>query len=318
MTVSRHSVAILGATGHVGKCLTASLLARGEHDVTAIARSSERLEMFLDRLPAGDRVARRSFAEFPHGEYDVVVNCVGVRNSADAPPAGVSIFALTEQFDAVVMDYLEGRPDTLYVAFSSGAAYCGDFSSPADENSPAIVNINAIVPTDYYGVAKLASEVKHRAAADLAIVDLRLFGLFSRYSDLSAPYFMNDVYGALAQDSVLKVGPEDMTRDYIDPDDMTALLVAVIGAGPHNDVYDLYSAAPVAKFDVLEGFSARYGLKYDVLDSPMAPTSTGMKPGYYSTNRRAATLGYEPARTSMQSLAREMDALLQLHEGGRA
>lgn len=309
-------IAILGATGHVGKCLTASLLHRG-FNVTPVVRNAERMLTFLDAIePLGSECAVRSFAEFAAGEYDAIVNCVGVGTPAAVTASGASIFTLTEQFDRLAMDYLAARPDTRYIAFSSGAAYGGDFAQPASEDTPAVVAINRIRSADYYGIAKLAAEAKHRASAEFAIVDFRLFGLFSRYADLDAGFFMCDVYRAIAQGTTLAVGPEDIVRDYIAPSDMTALLVAVLDAAPRNDVLDLYSAQPARKFTVLEDFSARYGLKYDVLGNATENTATGVKPNYYSENRRAASVGYEPSRTSLETLTEEIDALLELREGG--
>lgn len=155
-------------------------------------------------------------------------------------------------------------------------------------------------------------------SAELAIVDFRLFGLFSRYADLNAAYFMNAVYNAIAGNKRLTVGPENIMRDYIAPDDMASLHVAALDAEPRNDVFDLYSAAPVAKFDVLEGLSARYGLKYDVLEASISRSATGVKPNYYSTNRHAASVGYEPSRTSLRTLTEEIDALLELRESDRS
>jgi nucleoside-diphosphate-sugar epimerase len=315
---ARRGVAILGATGHVGKCLTSGLLETGAYAVTAVVRDASKASAFLATQPRGAACAVRSFEAFSAGAYGAVVNCVGVGTPGGVTSSGAAIFELTERFDRLVMDYLAERPETRYVSFSSGAAYCGDFAQPASEATAAVVPVNDIRPTNYYGIAKLAAEAKHRAAADLAIVDFRLFGLFSRHIDVEARFFMTDVFRAIAEGSRLAVGPENIVRDYIDPEDLIALLVAVLEGEPHNDVYDLYSAAPVAKFDLLADFSARYGLAYDVLETPTAQTATGIKPNYFSTNRRAASLGFAPARTSLESLVKEIDVLLEVHRGGQA
>lgn len=308
-------IAILGATGHVGKCLTAGLLARGGYSLTAVVRDAPRLMTFLSGEADGAACAVRSFEDFGVDEYDAVVNCVGVGTPGGVTEAGARIFEITERFDALVLDYQQRHPETRYIAFSSGAAYCGDFAEPASEATFARVNINSLAPTDYYGIAKLASESKHRAMGDRPMVDLRLFGLFSRYADMGAHYFMTDVYHALERQETLKVGPENVIRDYIDPDDLCSVVCAVLDAEPCNDVFDLYSAAPVSKFEILSTFAARYGLTYDVLDSPVGDAATGSKPNYYSTSRRAARLGYRPMYTSIGSLERQIDVLLELQGG---
>ena len=310
MTRTPRRVAILGATGHVGMCLTSALHGDGDYELVAVARDAARVEAFLGRLPGGETVSRCLLEDFAKGQFDVVVNCLGVGDPAMVAALGESIFSLTEQMDAIALDYLRGHPETTCVSISSGAAYCGDFALPASELTAAAVNINAIAPRDYYGVAKLASEVRHRALSDFRIVDLRLFGLFSRFADLGARFFMSDVCQALITREVLEVASDDIVRDYVDPGDFAALLSAVIESDAQNDVYDVYSADPVRKSAVLDAFSARYGLRYAVAESHGPVGATGLKPNYYSDNHRAATLGYEPRWTSLECLTKETDALL--------
>ena len=314
--MTEKSVAILGATGHVGKVLTAGLAATGRYRVCAVARDRLKLESFLTSLPSAETISRAAFEEFSGGAHDVVINCVGIGDPAGITFSGASILELTERFDALVMDYLVSRPNTRCISFSSGAAYGGDFVEPVSESTPAVVPINAIRPTDYYGIAKLASEARHRGADEFSIVDLRLFGLFSRYADFSASFFMTDVYRAIAGKTRLEVGPESIHRDYVGPHDLTALVAALVEAEATNDVYDVYSLAPAEKFELLDHFASRYGLSYDVRQDRTAPPATGIKPHYYSTNRRAALIGYTPTRTSIQSLTKEIDALLESRNGG--
>ncbi len=271
---------------------------------------------FLATLPERRGIERASFEDFPAGDYDVVINCVGVGDPAGVTASGASILEMTERFDAIAMEYLSARPQTRCINFSSGAAYGGDFEEPVSEATPAVVPINAIRRTDYYGIAKLASEARHRGAEGFSIVDLRLFGLFSRHIDPDASYFMTAVYRAIADKVELEVGAESIHRDYVDPEDLVALVTAVIDAPPTNSAYDVYSLAPAEKFELLDLFASRYGLAYHVRQDPTAPAATGIKPFYYSTNRRAATLGYAPTRTSVQSLTKEIDALLEARSGG--
>ena len=69
-----------------------------------------------------------------------------------------------------------------------------DFSVPVDESTYSKWGINHISEADYYGIAKLNSEVKLRALKDLNIVDLRVFGYFSRFIDLEVTVFANRNY----------------------------------------------------------------------------------------------------------------------------
>jgi nucleoside-diphosphate-sugar epimerase len=311
----RLRIAVLGATGHVGKCLTAGLATSARYRVVAVARDAAKLEAFLAATPGCELVERQSF-EDPLGDCHTVVNCVGIGDPAGVRSSGADILELTATWDAYVLDYLKEQPGARCVSFSSGAAYGGDFDEPVSESSSATVPINAIRPSDFYGIAKLASEARHRGARDLPIVDLRLFGLFSRYIDPAARYFMTDVYRAIADGTDLLVGPESIRRDYVDPGDLVALVEAVIGSAPFNDVYDVYSRAPAEKFELLEHFASRYGLSYDVRQAETVGTATGVKPHYYSSNRRAASVGYLPTMTSIESVTKEIDSLLESRSGG--
>lgn len=304
-------VAILGATGHVGACLTESISADSRFDVVAVGRDGAKLDALLASPGLGGATERATLDEFPFGEYDAIVNCIG-----EGDPAAISrdvsyIFEVTERFDVLVMGYLEAHPTTRCVCFSSGAAYGGDFSKPATEDTISGFPMNHFESEHAYGVAKLASEARHRGASNYSIVDVRLFGFFSHRIDLTRPYFMNDVAKAILGGTTLRTAEADMVRDYVDPSDLAALVSGLLTADtPGNDVLDVYSASPVSKFEVLEDFAGRYDLAY-TLDSGMNGTSaTGTKAHYYSTNRRAAASGYAPAFTSLEALQRGMDRIL--------
>ncbi|NTU70751.1 MAG: NAD-dependent epimerase/dehydratase family protein [Coriobacteriia bacterium] len=298
--------------------MMAELLGRDGFEVVGVGRDSARVSRLLDSHPLGSEGSALALEEFPAEEFDAVVNCLGVGSPAAVAAAGKAVIELTEYFDRIALDYIEANPETRYVAFSSGAAYGGDFSEPASRTTRTPASSDGDSETEYYGLSKRQAEARHRAASELAIVDLRLFGLFSRYADLSAGYFMCDVYRAIASGEVVQVGPENIVRDYVSPADLAALVVAALDAAPHNDVFDVYSAAPVSKFDALERFAREYGLKYDVLGEPSVAGATGLKPNYYSTNERAASLGYAPSRTSLQTLTEEIDALLGPNRDGLA
>jgi len=318
----RTRVAILGGTGHVAKCLTAGMWANPAVEMTLVARNLASLDAFVATLPqASTRQAwppsrTITFDDFAAGGYDAIINCVGFGDPAALAAASrESIFALTERFDRLVFDYLGRSPETRYVSFSSGAAYGGGFEKPASESTCSVYPANRLTSRDFYGLAKLAAEARHREMSESAIVDLRLFGLYSRYIDPRARYFMNDVHRALVTGEKLTVGPGEMWRDYVDPTDLAALVLAVLDSSPRNDVFDVYSAAPTSKSEVLEDFAERYGLAYDVGEGGQGISPTGAKPYYYSVSRRAAEIGYAPRRTSLETLRSETDARLAQQAG---
>lgn len=316
MSSARRRVAVLGATGHVGKCIVAGLLDRDVVDLTAVARNQTKLADFLALLQHGSEVDSATFGRFPTGDYDVVINCVGAGDPVSVARAGASIASLTEEFDSLVTNYSEARPHTQYVYISSGAAYCHDFETPASDFTSVSAQSDCPTPPDAYVHAKRATELRHRERPDEWIIDLRLFGLFSRWMDPATGYFMADVVRALLEDKVLEVSTDDMVRDYVDPTDLAGLLVAVMDAPEHNAAYDVFSAGPVSKFEVLDSFSERYGLRYESMATRSGMSTGGAKTNYYSTSQRAGQLGYEPVWTSLASLHNETDA--QLAAAGRS
>ena len=102
-----------------------------------------------------------------------------------------------------------------------------------------------------------------------------------------------------------------MSRDFLTPQDFAHLIDCALGAPPANLVLDAYSRAPIEKFALLKRMSDEFGLRHDIVPTPPNVQATGAKPEYYSTNRRAAELGYMPAYSSIDGVVAEARALLR-------
>lgn len=88
-------IALLGATGNIGKALGNELSGKafiGKFKVFQYARSLGNLQAFGE---AG---------------YDVIINCIGIGSPAVLKRDPAVIFGVTEQFDSLVMGYLEKIP----------------------------------------------------------------------------------------------------------------------------------------------------------------------------------------------------------------
>lgn len=302
-------VALLGATSHIAKGLIASFLARGKYELLLYARAPERVQEFVSSL-GGSKTECFALDDFSRRECDVIINCIGIGDPAKLKAEAASIFALTEHWDSTILSYLALHPQALYINFSSGAAYGGDFCLPADEQSLTSFPINALTPSDFYGIAKLHSEARHRAASDLNIVDLRVFSYFSRYLDLSTNFLLAEVASAITNGVELKTVSGNIFRDYVHPKDLILLIELCIERRQLNGAYDVYSLKPVGKFEMLDAFSDLFGLRYNLVEIETV-NATGYKENYYSQNHRAAELGYQPAYTSLESLSLEMSFLLK-------
>lgn len=195
-----------------------------------------------------------------------------------------------------------GTPGTRYIFLSSGAAYGPAFVEPAGRDTLARYPINDLKPSDFYSIAKLHAECRHRALPDAGIIDIRIFNYFSRTADIAARSLTTDIVRAIHRDEVLQVGSTPMSRDFLTPPDFAHLIDCALGAPPANLVLDAYSRAPVEKFALLKRMSDEFGLRYDIVPAPPIVQATGAKPEYYSTDRRAAELGYLPAHSSIDGV----------------
>jgi len=301
-------VAILGATGHVGRVLCAGLA--GRFSVTLYARRPEAALAFARSLSGDGRVHAKHISTLSEGRHDVVVNCIGIGDPAAVNSDPSLVYTVTQYSDDVAMSYLAAHPDARLINLSSGAAYCSDFSRPASADTTSDIPANGLVVRHHYGLAKLASEGRHRAATSAAIVDLRLFSLFSRFIDPRATYLMNDVVGCISSGDVLITGPDDFWRDYVAPEDLASLVARCIEAPAENRAYDVYSLAPVRKFELLQEFSTRFALAYRVDEVRGVAGDDQWKAAYYSLDHSAGSIGYTPTMTSLETLAEEVAAIL--------
>lgn len=302
----RPRVAILGATGHVGKVLAAGLART--HALTLYARRPDAVAGFA--LGAGLEVAIGSLDTLGQRDHDVLINCIGVGDPNAVAANPDEVYRVTAFADDLALGYLAQRPDCRLVNLSSGAAYCAAFDVPADDDTPADLRVGRLRDDQHYGLAKLASEGRHRANPQHAIIDLRLFSLFSRHISSDAAYFMNGVMRSLRAGARFVTGPTDHVRDYVAPSDLTALVSACVAHTPANASFDVFSRAPIGKFELLDALSERFGLHYEVDRSLDANAATGAKPAYYSTSRAAASLGYIPAYSSLETVVEEVEGLL--------
>jgi nucleoside-diphosphate-sugar epimerase len=133
---------------------------------------------------------------------------------------------------------------------------------------------------------------------------------FSRTQDLDARFFITDILRAIRDQQVLQTSAGAMVRDYLHPGDFHQLVDCVLDAPAANRVLDCYSRAPVEKSALLGMMQQRFGLRYEVTETPAGVNATGAKPHYYSLNRQAAELGYQPACSSIDGIAAESAIIL--------
>lgn len=305
-------IAILGATSQIAKDLVLSFSSQSSHELVLYARRPEVVSQWLASVGLSNRYAVADFDTFGADEhFDAILNFVGVGNPAQAAAMGASIFDITLKYDEMALDYVRQHPECRYLFLSSGAAYGASFDAPVDENTKAVVAINNLQPTDWYAVAKLHAECRHRALPHLPIIDIRVFNYFSCTQDISARFLITDIMRAIRDKAVLKTSSDYIVRDYLHPSDFHKLVSALLSAPAANAVVDCYSRAPIDKPNLLTAMQDQFGLQYEITQASVSVNATGIKPHYYSLNTRAADFGYQPALTSLEGIVQEMQMILQ-------
>lgn len=307
-------IAILGATSQIARDLVLGFAAHSAHDLSLFARRPEAVDQWLAKYALTGRYSAHNFSAFGTREnFDAVLNFVGVGNPAQAITMGASIFDVTLRYDQMALDYLDRHPECRYLFLSSGAAYGSTFKSPAEMSTQASVAINALHPQDWYGVAKLYAECRHRALKSLSIIDLRVFSYFSHTQDIEARFLITDMLRAIREKIVLQTSADYIVRDFLHPTDFRQLVEALLTTTPINCVLDCYSQAPIDKPTLLEIMQQHFGLRYEVMPTGGGVNATGHKSHYYSLNKRAADFGYHPLWTSLGGLVSESEKMLGRH-----
>ena len=306
-------IAILGATSQIAQ------------DFVCTAGSDPELEFFLySRRPAANAkwlddqfLANLAyvgdFSEFEKTakHYDAIINFVGSGNPAQTERIGAAIMDVTYKFDGLAIQYLKNHPDSRYIFFSSGAVYGGGFASPADDQTNAVLPINHLGAQDWYGVAKMYAEARHRALSDLHIVDLRVFNYFSYSADIEARFLITDTLLSIRDGKPLQTSLENIFRDYVGPHEIAQLIRKVLWAPPKNAAVDCFTQEPIDKLSMLKRMQSEFGLRYDLVKHRTGLVATGNKLNYYSKSRKAANLfGYEPEATSLDVIVEQSRRLL--------
>jgi nucleoside-diphosphate-sugar epimerase len=276
-------VAVLGARGYIGRSLVEVMQADDRYQIVPYSRS-------------GGISGIKPIAEFNEHVYDVVINCTGIGDPMVLKSNPAAVFQVTEEMDALLLNYIKKNPATLCIHLSSGAVYNN-------------IDANSVTPADFYSLAKIHSEAKHRAEAHLPIVDLRIFSFFSHLVDPNLSFFISDVIRCIQNKHVLETDPLDIMRDYITPKDLCLLINCVIQKENLNDFFDVYSIAPISKFELLRFFESKYDLKYVIKNDEGKNSPTGIKAQYFSKNKKAESLGYLPQYSSLTGIESEMDKI---------
>jgi nucleoside-diphosphate-sugar epimerase len=275
------------------------------------ARRPEAVMQWLVSVGLSGRYAVADFDAFGmNDKFDAIVNFVGVGNPAQAVAMGAEIFDITLKYDGLALGYIQQHSDCRYLFLSSGAAYGSAFDAPVDKNTHATVAINHLQPQDWYGVAKLHAECRHRSLPHLPIIDVRVFNYFSRSQNMTARFFITDLVRSIQSKETLITTSDNIVRDYLHPADFHQLISVLLCAPIANIAIDCYSKSPITKMALLELSKNCFGLDFEINNTNIV-NATGLKLNYYSCNHLADDFGYSPSRSSAEGIEEEILAILK-------
>ena len=301
-------IAILGGTSHIARAITPYLLKSGA-EVTLFARTPAKLE----KAPC--RVSTLGLQQLMAENFDIVINCIGAGTPKELAGDCSRWFSVLEEFDNMALKYLrEKNPAALYVLFSSGAVYGRKNNAPEENDSCWQLCPNRITAADYYGIAKLYSEAKHRSYPALRIADLRIFSFFSRHIDLDSGYFMTDLITALLNGETFMTTPTDILRDYPHPADLADLILRCSNEVSINRAIDVASTAGISKFELLQLFEKEFSLKYGIAENGIPASPNGNTAIYLPTGKMAAdALNWRAKYSSCETVLSETKAIFDLY-----
>lgn len=303
-------IAILGATGYIGRALLYEFQKDSKVQVIGYSRDVEVAKKTLgDYKVVFDNI--RTYGQLMNEEYDIIINATGIGSPKKLNSNPSAVFEVTEQMDHMVFQYLDKYPKTRIFNLSSGAIYglsAGDYVAP---NSVASFPVNSLNAKDGYALAKLHSEVRHRTKKEFFIVDLRVFAFVSRFLDTEDSFLVSEIAKCLKEDTELKTKSGDIVRDFTTASDIVSVVRFLMSKEPLNDVFDMRSVESVSKHQLLNKLNEELGLKYVVED--MAETSpTGTKNVYAPSSSRLESLGHKPQHSSLENVTEELKAFLSL------
>jgi len=286
-------IALLGCTGQIGKGL-----ARGLASDHALSLYARRPQVMRDRLTDWGLAARVfDLTDFPSGDFDLILNAIGDGVPGKIRAAGPILRETTERFDRQCLDHLDRNPACGYIFLSTGRIYGEQYEAAAGPDPrPLPAERLADAP---YPMAKLEAECRHRTRGADRIADIRIFGYVSDEIDLNSDFLVAQMLHALVHETDFATTGRDFVRDYVGPQDLLALIARLIAADIPNGAYDLVSAGPATKFELLQALARRFGFRYT---SDGAQQPCGAAPKTISRHTGAQAIGYVPQKTSLETV----------------
>ena len=302
-------IAIFGATGHIAKNLIHQFSNNTEHKLFLFSTNKSNLQTFVSTMNKDKNILYASYNNLNSQSFDIIINCIGISNPSDLKTHGNKILTLSKKYDDVIIEYLQKHTSCQYFNFSSGIVH-GSFLQPPHDESLSNSISNDLSDNAYY-LTKIYLEKKHRSLSSLNIIDIRIFGFFSKFINLNTDFFISKIIKSINNNEEFFTNRQNFFRDFIHPKDLFQLICSCLKNPKLNFAIDAYSRSPISKYDILEEFSNHYNLKYSFKDDLKINESTGFKEYYYSLSRKAKKIGYTPIYSSLETILDESSYLIK-------
>ena len=307
----KQKIAILGATGQIGKNLFINFSKEENFEVSLFSRNEKKLEKILEQIKSKQNLSVRKYDELNKSQYDTIINCVGLSDPAALKDHNNNILEITKMFDDMTLKYLKNNTKTKLINFSSGIIYGGEFNSPIKDtvliNEKNQKNFDSKSP---YTIAKVNSEVRHRKLREFNIIDLRLFSFFSRFMNIESKFFLSEIILSIKEKKKFLTDKHEIYRDYIHPEDLSSFVKKCIYSKPLNDVFDLQSKQHISKFEILNFLKEKHDLHFEIIQDMKQPDYTEFKRKYYTDSNKTESLGFKPKYSSLDTILDELPYFL--------
>ena len=273
-----------------------------KHELALYARRSDWMREWL----AGRGLSAPVFelAAFPEGRFELIINAIGDGAPGRIKAAGADIVETTDRFDKTCLEYIDRNMECAYIFLSTGRVYGADYEG-AQIPDPRPLSPDRFSEAEPYPFAKRLAELRHRDLPHRRIADIRIFGYVSDEIDLQDDFLVAQILRALIDDTAFVTTPRDFERDYVGPDDLTSLIGRLLESGVPNEAYDIYSARPTTKFEMLEALARGFGLRYTFEGAPEPMPRHDL----ISLQKTARAIGYIPGHTSLENVLATAEAV---------
>lgn len=295
-------IALLGATGYIGRSLLFEAQIRGL-TVVPYTRDTKKAEDVFKKYSIHLDNTPHTYNDLNKEKYDVIINAAGIGSQSQLAKKSQDVTSVIESLDSILLKYLEANPNTGVFTMSSGVVHSLE-KQKTDSND--VLSIK-----DTYALAKEASEARHRTYKEYAIIDLRIFTFFSRFVDADDTFLLSQIVANLENNEEFVTNPDDIIRDIITTEDLLDTILFLTNNAPANAAYDIVSNGAVKKFELLDYFKNTWNLKYTIAEADQK-SPTGQKDSYCSSSNTLRDMGYNPKFTSLEGVHNEIAKRLRI------